>query len=196
MAILNILFPLLLSFLLADNTGLQLTQDLQKDLGRLQQRNSYFISDNSTDLPSVQSIANDLQLFALVADLDLSRATHNTQQQGPHQVQQWTFNEGQIRRVVQVESVIALDTVVTQRYLENRAPTQHRIQNTFTFRTYFISTDATLHKMHYLTEAEQGLLAYTLGEKQVEVSYTSPKEGLTDILAKYKNEAKQLSLSL
>ncbi|RIJ42805.1 hypothetical protein [Pontibacter oryzae] len=196
MAILNILIPLLFSLLQADNTALQLKQDLQKDLSRLQQRNSYFISDNSTDQPSVKSIANDLQLFALVANLDLSRTTHNTQQQGPHQIQQWTFSEGQIRRVVQVESIIALDTVVTQRYLENRPPTQHRVQNTFTFRTYFVSTDDAQHKLHYLTEAEQGLLAYTLGEKQVEVSYTSPKEGLTDILAKYKNEAKQLSLSL
>ncbi|MCX2740000.1 hypothetical protein [Pontibacter anaerobius] len=188
--LLSILLPF--SFLLTDSSQLRLQQDLQKDLNRLQQSNSYFISDNSNLSPTVQSMAEDLQLFSLVANLDLSNATYIQQQQGPHQVHRWKFDEGEIRSIVQIQSNIDLDTVVTQRYLENRAPTQHRIRNSFSFRTYYISTASEPNKLYYLTEEEQGLLAYHLGEKQVEISYTSAKDGLSDILPKYRKEVQQL----
>lgn len=196
MNLLQLLLPLLLCFVLADSTELKLQQDLQKDLAKLQQSNSYFISDNTTSNPSVQGVASDLQLFALIANLDLSQAKFSQVQQGSHQVQQWEFKEGQIQRIVQVQSSIQLDTVVTQRYLENRAPTEHHVQNNFTFRTYFISTTSDQNKLYYLTEEDQGLLAYKLGEKEVEVGYSSVKEGLSDVLPQYKREAKQLITEL
>lgn len=188
--LLSILLPL--SFLFTDSTQLRLQQDLQKDLNRLQQSNSYFISDNSNLSPTVHSVAKDLQLFSLVANLDLSQAVHIQQQQGQHEIHRWKFDEGQIRSIIQIQSTIELDTVVTQRYLENRPPTQHRIQNSFTFRTYYISTDTEQNKLYYLTEEQQGLLAYHLGEKQVEVTYSSAKEGLSDILLKYRDAVQQL----
>lgn len=188
--LLSILLPL--SFLFTDTTQLRLQQDLHKDLSQLQQSKSYFISDNSNLSPTVQTVAEDLQLFALVAQLDLSQAVYIQQQQGQHQIHRWKFDEGEIRSIVQIQSNIAMDTVVTQRYLENRAPTQHRVQNSFTFRTYFVSTASEQNKLYYLTEEQQGLLAYRLGEKQVEVTHASAKEGLSDILPKYKEEVRQL----
>ncbi|OKL39855.1 hypothetical protein [Pontibacter flavimaris] len=195
--LLSILLPL--SFILSDTSivsdtsQLRLQQDLQKDLNRLQQASSYFISDNSNLSPTVETVAQDLQLFALVANLDLSQATYVQQQQGPHQVHRWMFDAGEIRSIVQIQSNIALDTVVTQRYLENRPPTQHRIQNSFSFRTYLISTVSEPDKLYYLTEEQQGLLAYRMGEKQVEITYAAAKEGLSDILPAYKAEVQQLS---
>ncbi|WP_299758497.1 hypothetical protein [uncultured Pontibacter sp.] len=188
--LLSILLPL--TFLFTDTTQLRLQQDLQKDLSQLQQSKSYFISDNSNLSPTVQTVAEDLQLFALVAQLDLSQAIYIQQQQGQHQIHRWKFDEGEIRSIVQIQSSIGIDTMVTQRYLENRAPTQHRVQNSFTFRTYLVSTASEQNKLYYLTEEQQGLLAYRLGEKQVEVTYASAKEGLSDILPKYKEEVRQL----
>ncbi|ARS36202.1 hypothetical protein [Pontibacter actiniarum] len=193
MTLLQTLLPLLLSFMLTDTPELHLQQDLQKDLAKLQQSNRYFISDNSTLNPSLQGLAQDLQLFALVANLDLSQASYQAQQQGPHRVEQWLFSEGEIRSITQVQSNVAVDTVVTQRYLENRPPTQQRIQNNFTFRTYLISTSSGQAKLYYLTEAEQGLLAYRLGERQVEIGYTAAKEGLSDVLPAYRQEVKRLA---
>ncbi|WP_266202591.1 hypothetical protein [Pontibacter kalidii] len=193
MSTLLLSFLLPLSFILSDSSQLRLQRDLQKDLSRLQQANSYFISDNSNLSPTVQTVAQDLQMFALVANLDLSKATYIQQQQGQHQVHRWKFDEGEIRSIVQIQSNIALDTVVTQRYLENRAPTQHRIQNSFNFRTYLVSTASEPDKLYYLTEEQQGLLGYRLGEKQVEITYAAAKEGLSDILPAYKAEVQQLS---
>ena len=192
MILLNLILPLFFSFVIADTGQLHLQQDLQKDLAKLQQNSRYFISDNSSLSPSLQGIANDLQLFALVSDLDLEKATHSQQQQGPHQVQQWTFSEGDIRQITQIQSEIQLDTVVTQRYLENRAPTQQRVMNDFTFRTYLVSTSREPAKLYYLTEATQGLLAYRLGERQVEINYADKKQGLVDVLPKYEAEIQAL----
>lgn len=192
MMLLHTILPLLFSFVLADAGGLKLQQDIRKDLARLQQGNSYFISDNTSETASLQSIQSDLQLFGLVSNLDLSNATYSERQQGPHQVRQWKFDEGEITSITQVESNIHLDTVVTQRYLENRPPSQHRITNDFIFRTYQVATTSDPAKLFYLTEAEQGLLAYKLGKKQVQVSYTSGKRGLNDLLPTYKEEVQKL----
>ncbi|MDX5436875.1 MAG: hypothetical protein LPK03_06745 [Pontibacter sp.] len=183
--LLSILLPL--SSILTDTTQLQLRQDLQKDLDKLQQ-SRYFISDNTTLSPNLQTVANDLQLFGLVSNLDLSQATYTWQQEGEHQVHRWRFDEGQIKSITQIQTNMQVDTVVTQRYLENRPATQHRIQNSFTFRTYLISTADDQHKLYYLTEDKQGLLAYRLGEKQVEVKYSEAKEGLSDVLPGYRKE--------
>ncbi|GHA53077.1 hypothetical protein [Pontibacter akesuensis] len=192
MMLLHTFISLLLSLILVADNPLKLQQDLQRNLQQLQQSNSHFISDNSLLDPSIQTVANDLQLFGLVANINLENAIHSQQQQGPHQVQQWTFTDGAIRQITQIESNIVLDTVVTQRYLNGRAPTQQRINNKFTFRTYVVSTDEAPSKLYYLTEEEQGLLAYTSGEKQVQITYTSPKQGLSDILPRYQREVKQL----
>lgn len=183
--LLSILLPL--SFIFTDTTQLQLRQDLQKDLDKLQQ-SRYFISDNTTLSPNLQTVANDMQLFGLVSNLDLSQATYTWQEEGEHQVHRWRFDEGQIKSITQIQTNMQVDTVVTQRYLENRPATQHRIQNSFTFRTYLISTADDQHKLYYLTEDKQGLLAYRLGEKQVEVKYSEAKEGLADVLPGYRKE--------
>ncbi|WP_161890498.1 hypothetical protein [Pontibacter russatus] len=187
---LSALLPLLLPYLLA--TALHLQQDLEKDIALLTKDSRYFISDNSTQTPSVQTVASDLQLFQLAASLDLSNATHSSEIIGEHRVDIWQFEQGDIRAIYQIESNIQLDTVITQRYLDNRTPTQQRITNDFTFRTYIVSTDAEPAKLFYLTEAAQGLLAYRLGEKEVAINYAEKKEGLTDVLPGYMNEVQRL----
>ncbi|GAA4440252.1 hypothetical protein GCM10023188_37280 [Pontibacter saemangeumensis] len=189
---LSTLLPLLLFYALAVAPGLRLQQDLEKDLAHLTGDSRYFISDNSTQTPSVQTVANDLQLFRLAADLDLSNAAHSSQSRGEHRVDIWRFEEGEIKSIYQIESNILLDTVITQRYLDNRTPTQQHITNNFTFRSYAVSTADAPLKLYYLTEAEQGLLAYRLGEKQVEINYAAKKEGLTDVIEGYKKEVAQL----
>ncbi|TPE43487.1 hypothetical protein [Pontibacter mangrovi] len=191
---LSILLPL--TFILPDTSQLQLLQDLKQDLQQLQSGNSHFISDNSTLSPSVETVAQDLQLFGLIAHLDLSQASYTWQEQGQHQVHRWKFDEGDIRSIVEIQSSIPLDTVVTVRYLDGKPPTQQHIANTFTFRAYFISTVDTPNKLYYLTEEEQGLLGYRLGEKLVEVTYASAKKGLSDVLPRYKEEVRQLVLQL
>ena len=187
---LSALLPMLLPYLLA--TALHLQQDLEKDIALLTKDSRYFISDNSTQTPSVQSVANDLQLFQLAANLDLSKAAHSSETIGEHQVDIWRFDQGDIRAIYQIESNIQLDTVITQRYLDNRTPTQQRITNDFTFRTYIVSTDSAPAKLFYLTEAAQGLLAYRLGEKEVAINYAEKKEGLTDVLPGYIEEVQRL----
>lgn len=181
----------LLLWLLQLSAPLHLRQDLEQDLQKLQQ-SGHFISDTSTDRPSLQTLQQDLQLFSLVANLDLSQATDTSYTQGKHHVRVWRLKEGQIQKIVQVDSQLAMDTVVTQRYLENRPPSQHRIQNTFTLRSYSISTADAAAKLLYLREAEQGLLQYTLGEKEVQVTYMKSKDGLSDVLPKYRQEVQQL----
>ena len=188
---LSALLPLLLPYLLA--TSLHLQQDLEKDIALLTKDSRYFISDNSTQTPSVQTVAGDLQLFQLAANLDLSNAAHSSEIMGEHRVDIWRFDEGGIRAIYQIESNIHLDTAITQRYLDNRTPTQQRITNNFTFRTYIVSTDAAPAKLFYLTEAGQGLLMYRLGEKQVAINYAEKNEGLTDVLPGYINEVQRLA---
>ncbi|AKD01980.1 hypothetical protein POKO110462_21065 [Pontibacter korlensis] len=192
--LLNLLLPL--CFILQDSSQLLLRQDLQKDFGKLQQNSSHFISDNSTLNPSVETVANDLQLFGLVANLDLSQATSTWQEYGSHQVRRWKFDEGNIRSITQIQSEMKLDTLVTQRYLDNKAPTQQHITNSFTFRTYLISTDSDKNKLYYQTENEQGLLSYQLGDKVVEITYASPKKGLADVLQPYRQEIEKLTSDL
>ncbi|MBC5993330.1 hypothetical protein [Pontibacter cellulosilyticus] len=192
MMLLHAILPLLFSFILVATGELKLQQDLQKDITRLQESNRYFISDNTTETATLQSIVNDLQLFGMVSNLNLSNAKYSQYEQGHHQVQQWHFDEGAIKSITQLESTIAMDTVVTQRYLENRPPSQHRITNNFVFRVYQVSTANEPAKLFYLTEEEQGLLAYHLGEKQVQISYTSPKNGLNHLLPKYQAEVEAI----
>jgi hypothetical protein len=185
MLVLSAIFPLLISIFIANPSELKLQQDILKDVAKLQQSKQYFISDNTTETASLQSITNDLQLFNLVSNLDLSKAKYSQQQLGQHKVKQWYFNDGEIRSITQLESVIALDTVVTQHYLENRPPSQHRIQNNFTFRVYQVATANEPAKLFYFTEQDQGLLAYRLGEKEAIISYTSAKTGLDHLLPTY-----------
>ena len=190
--LLSLLLPLLFTYITAVAPTLHLQQDLEQDLEQLTKDSRYFISDNSTETPTVQTVANDLQLFQLAANLDLSKASHSSKVIKNHQVSVWRFPDGDIKSIYQIESKVQLDTVITQRYLDRRTPTQKRITNDFTFRTYAISTHTEPLKLYYLTEKTQGLLSYHLGEKQVEITYAAPKEGLSDVLPKYKEEVKQL----
>ena len=176
-------------FLLFDQAGtLPLNRDLDRDL-RILNQTSVYISDNTSLSPSVEMIANDLQLFRVIASIDLANAGYSSSKKGSHTVQQWRFKDGgEIRAIYYVESEIALDTVVTQRYLENRAPSQHRIRNTFLFRTYAVSTADNPVKLYYLSEADQGLLKYTIDARQVALIYPTKKEGLSDVLPKVEEQ--------
>ena len=192
MMILNTILPLLFSFLFASSGELKLQQDIQKDVTKLQQSKQYFISDNTTETATLQNIISDLQLFNLAANLDLSQARYSQQQHGQHLLKQWHFPDGDVKSISQLESTIALDTVVTQRYLENRPPTQHRIQNNFTFRVYQVATASEPAKLFYLSEIDQGLLMYKLGKKEAHISYLSPKNGLNHLLPVYQEEVKRI----
>ncbi|MBB6611133.1 hypothetical protein H7F15_08805 [Pontibacter sp. Tf4] len=181
-----LLIQTILPFLLLLQTiagNCSLKQDLEKDLKQLS-TSSVFISDNTSASPSVQTIVHDLQLFGVVATIDVSNSKYSQSTQGNYKVQEWRFPEGNIKAIYQLETTLALDTVVTQRYLENRAPTQHRIQNTFTFRAYAVSTAEDPVQLYYFTEADQGLLEYRLGVRQVQINYPAKKEGLSDLLPK------------
>ena len=188
MLLFQIIFPLFF-FLFSDQAAsLHLSRDIEKDLAILG-NTSVYMSDNTSLNPSVETIATDLQLFGVTASINLANSHHSSNKFGDHTVHQWRFKEGgPIKAIYQVESLVKLDTVVTQRYLENRAPTQHRITNDFTFRTYVVSTDASPVKLYYLTEAEQGLLKYNIDARQVSLIYPSKKEGLSDILPKVEEE--------
>ncbi|WP_162427139.1 hypothetical protein [Pontibacter pudoricolor] len=186
MLLIQTILPFLL--LLQAHVGtFTLRQDLEKDLAKLA-GTSVFISDNTSASPSVQTIVDDLQLFGVAATIDLSNIKYSQSSQGNHTIHVWAFKEGDITSLYQIETTIALDTVVTQRYLENRAPTQHRIQNRFTFHTYAVSTSAHPLRFYYMTEAEQGLLEYRIGNRQVLVNYPAKKEGLSDILPKIQDQ--------
>jgi hypothetical protein len=188
MLLFQTILPWLL-FLLFDQAGtLPLNRDIDKDL-RILNHTSVYISDNTSLSPSVEMIASDLQMFRVIASINLANATYSSSKKGNHTVQQWRFKDGgEIRAIYQIESEIALDTVVTQRYLENRAPSQHRIQNTFLFRTYAVSTADNPVKLYYLSEAEQGLLKYNIDARQVSLIYPSKKDGLSDILPNVEEE--------
>ncbi len=189
---LTALLPWLLSYALAFSPVLQLQHDIARDYSRLAKGNSYFISDNSTQTPSLETVAHDLQLFQLVASLDLSKASHSSQTIGNDRVEVWQFPKGEIKRVYQIESTVHLDTVVTQRFLDNVPPRQQRITNDFTFRSYAVSTAGEPLKLFYLTAEDQGLLTYRLGEKQVEINYSASKEGLADVIEAYKKKVARL----
>ena len=192
---LSLLLPILVSLVLTQGSNLQLGQDLSKDV-KILANTSVFISDNATLNPSMRTIESDLELFFVMASINVSQSKYSARQQGKHHVQTWRFNEGNIKAIHQIETVIALDTVVTQRYLEDRAPTQQRIQNDFKFRTYAVSTTDALIKLYYLTEDEQGLLEYKIDDRHVELMYPKKKQGLSDIMPKVKDELDQLVVEL
>ncbi|WP_347158235.1 hypothetical protein [Pontibacter chitinilyticus] len=191
--LLHPVLPLLTSLLLlVVPDSLQLQQDLAQNLSKLQQDGQYYISDSGSPSPSLQTVENDLQLFAVVAHMDLSQATYSNRRFGNHQVEKWEFPEGNIKTIYQIQSNVHLDTVVTQRYLDNRAPTQHRITNDFVFRTYAVSTATSPLKLYYLTEATQGLLEYRIDNRQVQIGYANNKAGLADYLPQLKQEVADL----
>lgn len=192
---LNTLLPLLFFFLFADTGTLHLQETIKNNLAKLEASKSYFISDNSSLSPSLETIQDDMQLFTVIAGLDLSKANYEQHQQGTHLVERWSFEQGDIKDVYQIKSIMHLDSMVTQRYLDNRPPTQQHIVNDFTFQTYIVSTTTEPAKLYYLSETDQGLLSYSLGKKQVEISYNSTKEGLINILPKVKKEIQQLFVS-
>jgi hypothetical protein len=192
MKLLFTILVLLFSFAFVSDATLKLKHDILKDVNKLQQSKSYFISDNTTETASLEGILDDLKLFGLVANLDLSKANYTSTKEGKHEIQKWSFENGELKSITQLESNIHLDTVITQHYLENRPPSQHRIINDLSFRAYQISTKSDPDKLFYLTEDDQGLLAYKIGEKLVGVSYTSAKQGLIDLLPKYKEEVQML----
>lgn len=192
---LSLLFPVLFAFLFNQDSNLQLGQDLRKD-AKILASTSVFISDNATLSPSMRTIESDLELFYVMASINLSESKYSARQQGRHHIQTWRFSEGNIKAIRQIETTIALDTVVTQRYLENRAPTQQRIQNNFKFRTYAVSTADALIKLYYLTEDEQGLVEYKIDDRHVELVYSKKKLGLSDIMPKVKDELDRLVVEL
>ncbi|MBF8962017.1 hypothetical protein I0P70_02060 [Pontibacter sp. FD36] len=192
---LSFLFPVLFAFLFSQDNNLQLGQDLSKD-ARILANTSVFISDNATLSPSMRTIESDLELFYVMASINLSQSKYSARQQGKHHIQTWRFNEGNIKAIHQIETTMALDTVVTQRYLEDRAPTQQRIQNNFKFRTYAVSTTDALIKLYYLTEYEQGLLEYKIDDRHVELMYSRKKQGLSDLMPKIKDELDRFVVDL
>ena len=192
---LSLLFPILFAFILNQDSNLQLGQDINKDVSILA-NTSVFISDNATLSPSMQTIESDLGLFSVMASINLSQSKYSARQQGKHHVQTWRFDEGHIKAIYQIETTITLDTVVTQPYLEDRAPTQQRIQNNFKFRTYAVSANDAPIKLYYLTEDEQGLLEYKIDDRHVELVYPKKKLGLSDIMPKVKDELDVLVVEL
>lgn len=183
MFILQSILPLLFSgFFLNAPGALLLQQDMAQNLAKLQNDSRYYISDNASSSPSLQTVASDLQLFGVAASIDLSQASYSSRRDGNHLVEKWAFPDGTIKAIYQIQSTVHLDTIVTQRYLDNRPPTQHRITNDFTFRTYAVSTASAPVKLYYLTEADQGLLTYRINDRQVQIGYADKKEGLSDVL--------------
>lgn len=199
---LQLLFPVLFSLFLSypallqpQDVNLRLSEDIRKDATILANTPVY-ISDNTSPSPSLQTVDNDLQLFLVMTSIDLSQSRYSHSRQGKHQIHTWRFDDGQIRAIHQIETTVALDTVVTQRYLENRAPTQQRIMNNFVFRTYAVATDASPMKLYYLTEEEQGLLEYKIDARHVEFVYPERKAGLSDLMPKLKDELDRLVVGL
>ncbi|RAU82393.1 hypothetical protein [Pontibacter arcticus] len=190
------LLLLLFPFYLMGTDTLLLQQDIEKDYAILQKNSRYIIDDNATTNPSFETVTADLQLLQLAASLDLAKANHTSKKAGNHEITSWIFPDGDIKALHQIESTINLDTVVTQRYLENRPPTQLHIKNNFTFRTYVIATKSNPIKLYYLTEAEQGLLKYKIENRQVQIGYSGKKEGLDDVLPRYEKEVEQLLQSI
>jgi hypothetical protein len=192
MKLLYPLLPLLFSFVLKADDTFKLKQDLLADADKLQHSKGYFISDNSSETASILNIIQDLKLFGLVATLDLGSATLSQRQIGQHNISKWTFKTGELESITQLESSIALDTIITQHYLEDRPPSQHRIKNNFLFRTYQVALKGQPNKLFYLTETDQGLLTYSVGDKTVSLSYKSAKQGLNDLLPEFKTKVRDI----
>lgn len=191
MIILNSLFILFFSFfqLVAQ---LDLGKDIQKDWARLQKDSRYFISDNSSDSPTLETIASDLQIINVVSAIDLSNSVYSGRLMDDWVMHKWQFDDSNIKAIYQFERTIKLDTVVTNTYLEKKAPTQQQVKNSFTFRAYAVSTNASPLKFYYLTEEDQGLLEYKVDDRYVQVNYAKKKEGLSDIIPRVQKELKFL----
>lgn len=187
MILLNTLFILFFSFFI-DATEFVLGKDIQKDWAKLQKDKDYFISDNASDDPSIQTIASDLQIIHVASAIDLSNSVYSGRLLGDWVVHKWEFEDSNIEAIYQFERTIALDTVVTNKYLENKPPTRQPIKNNFTFRAYAVSTKASPLKFYYLTEQDQGLLEYKVDDRTVQVNYATKKEGISDILPKMQKE--------
>lgn len=167
---------------------LNLGKDIQKDWAKLQKDTGYFISDNSSDSPSLETIVSDLQIIHVVSAIDLSNSVYSGRLMGDWVMHKWQFDDSNIEAIYQFERTIDLDTVVTNTYLENKAPTKQQVKNSFTFRAYAVSTTASPLKFYYLTEQEQGLLEYKVDDRHVQVNYAGKKEGLSDIMPRIQKE--------
>ncbi|WP_240676043.1 hypothetical protein [Botryobacter ruber] len=189
------LLPLYFSLLFTQPDTFRLAQDMEQDL-KLLRNSQYFISDNASLAPSLQTVENDLQLFKIVANTSLTNGTYSSTKHGNHQVNKWEFDDGEIQAIFQIETTVQLDTVIMQRYLENRPPTPQKINNTFTFRTYAVATKSNPQKLLYITEADQGLLTYILDHRKVEIIYSKQKEGLSAVFPGFVEEIEQLVSSL
>ncbi|TXK52059.1 hypothetical protein FVR03_01985 [Pontibacter qinzhouensis] len=195
MPVLHILLPLLISFFTPEPATLLLQQDIAKDY-QLLQGGQYFISDNTSSSPSLRTIESDLQLFQVVASVDLGSAQYSTNSSGRHQIKKWNFQEGDLKALYQIESTLALDTTVAVRYLDNKPPTQQHLKNTFRFRTYVVATTSAPDRLLYITEADQGLILYRMDIRQVEMVYSKQKEGLSAALPAFIAEIDQLVTQL
>lgn len=191
MLLIQTILPLLLLLLPVQSGNYMLQQDLEKD-AKILSGGPVFITDNTSASPTINHVAHDLQFFGVAATIDLSKSNYSTENRQGHAVQKWKFSEGPVKAIYQIETTVTLDTVVVQRYLENRAPTQHRVQNTFTFRTYGLVTAGRSLSMYYFTEAQQGLLEYRLGDRHILLNYPTKKEGLSDIQPAMQNEMDKL----
>lgn len=180
MLLIQTILPFLLLLLNTQSGNYSLRQDLEKD-AKILSSGPVFITDNTSASPTIDQVAHDLQLFGVAATIDLSKTNYSTENRQGHAVQKWKFTEGAIKAIYQIETTIVLDTVVVQRYLENRAPTQHRVQNTFTFRAYAVTMANNTAGLFYLTEVQQGLLNYRIGNRHIQLNYPAKKEGLSDI---------------
>ncbi len=192
MLLLQAILPFLATFILATTSTLHLQADIAKDLQLLQHDSGLYISDNTSASPSVQTVTSDLQLFGVVAGINLAKATYSDHKLGNHYVEKWVFPTGEINAIYQIKSIIQLDTVVTQRYLDHRTPTKQHIVNTFTFYTYAVVTASATPKLYYQTEQDQGLLAYTIGNQHVQIGYATTKQGLVDVLPQVAEQVQKL----
>jgi hypothetical protein len=180
MLLIQTILPFLLLLLPVQSGNYTLQQDLVKD-AKILSGSPVFITDNTSATPTINHVAHDLKVFGLAATIDLSKSNYSTQSRNSHAIQKWEFKDGPIKAVYQIETTVAIDTIVVQRYLENRAPTQHRVQNTFTFRVYALTAADNSLSLYYLTEKEQGLLEYKIGDRHIHLNYPTKKEGLNDI---------------
>lgn len=187
MILVNTLFILFFS-LFTQAAQLNLGKDIQKDWAKLQKDSRVFISDNSSDTPSLETIASDLEIIHVVSTIDLSNSVYSGRLMGDWVVHKWEFEDSNIKAIYQFERTMALDTVVTDKYLEKKAPTQQKVKNNFTFRAYMVTTTATPLKFFYLTEQEQGLLEYKVDKRTVQVNYATQKNGLSDIMPSIQKE--------
>ncbi len=181
----------ILSFLLLwlQSGEFMLKQDLMKD-AKILSGSSVFISDNTHVSPTIKHIAHDLQLFGLAASIDLGKATHTSENRQGTAIQHWALPEGNIRDLYQVDLSIVTDTIVDQHYLV-KPSTQQRLSIDSSFRAYILVAENG-PVLYYLTELDQGLLQYRIGEREVQLNYPNKKEGLSDVMPMVEAEMDQL----